>query len=774
MDGEKKIVETGTLINLLYKTDGFSRLALVTGSEEDFENYIIRNDSLYEKIEEIKSLTSDDFQRKQLDSIRVLLEEKNTNIEQLRILRLTNQKETSLDDIMKEVRKLEASVGLASVESMVREPWKLTARERRIWQSYADYLNSSAERNQSMVKSKVVDSMLIASRYIVAEAKKENSRIRESLIQKENELIRNDLNISERLRKIISSFDAELAKNADDYALARAEALHKTGQVLKFAAVLGVTVVLLFSYFVLSDFFKAERYKRFLEASKKYSETLLKSREQLISTVSHDLNTPLNTISGYSELLQNTSLTPTQEKYLSHIVTGSEFINRLVNDLLDYSKLEAGKLTPEQKHFSLEHLIVDTASAVEQAYRKPMVLLEVAISPELKNRFFSSDPLRIRQILNNLLSNAFKFTEKGKVSISAEPVRGRSGQKMVKIMVKDTGIGIAKEKQKAIFEEFTQADASIAGRFGGSGLGLAISKKLTTLLQGTLHVDSVPGEGSCFTLLLPLSPIEKDPLPKNNTPGTATPTAIIIDDDSSLSMLLCELLKNLSVACLSFKSYSDFKNADVISNLKYDLIITDIQMPEIDGFQLLDRLKNGDIKSFSNQPVIAMTGDRNLDRKDFMKKGFIEVLRKPFSSQDLVMLLQNFVEVKKDREDVAPVSSIKTDDFDLKMLYSFLETKDEVNKILHQLKQQTDKDLRDMHEAVAVGNFETIRHISHRMLTMYKQICAVKVIPILEELENLEETIPVKEVQIILDLLKKRIIDLEKDLIVAVGVAPSV
>src|SRR5690554_2898517 len=176
--GEKKFIETGTLINLVYETDGFSRLALLSESEEDYEKYVVKTDSLFKKIKEIKSLTVNDFQIKQLDSVKSLIEEKNRNIEQLRILRLTNQKDTSLDDIMREVRKLEASVGLNSVESLIKDPSQLSRNERRIWQNYADYLNRDSTRDTAKVRSKTVDSMLIASRYIVAEAKKLNSRIR--------------------------------------------------------------------------------------------------------------------------------------------------------------------------------------------------------------------------------------------------------------------------------------------------------------------------------------------------------------------------------------------------------------------------------------------------------------------------------------------------------------------------------------------------------------------------------------------------------------------
>lgn len=424
--GEKKFIETGTLINLVYETDGFSRLALLTENDADFEKYIIKTDSLFLKIKEIKLLTTNDFQLKQLDSVKSLLIEKNQNIDQLRILRLTNNKDSSLDDILKEVKKLEASIGLNSVETLYRNPSKLSSRERKIWQSYADYLNSNAGRDTSTVKSKTVDSMLVASRYIVAEAKKENSRIRQSLMQKENDLIRNDLNISERLREIIVSFDSEIAKNNNLEKLQRSESMVRTGQILKFAGILGGITVLLFSYFILSDFFRAERFKKNLEVSKNYAESLLKSREQLISSVSHDLKTPLNTISGYSELFQNSSLSEKQKYYLSQITSSSHFISHLVDDLLDYSKLEAGKLPIESVSFSLENIILEAGNAVKHQYLQKSIELKLSISEKIKGQIFESDPLRIRQIINNLVGNAFKFTEKGAVEIKVEEIEKRT------------------------------------------------------------------------------------------------------------------------------------------------------------------------------------------------------------------------------------------------------------------------------------------------------------------------------------------------------------
>ncbi len=770
----KKFIETGTLINLLYETDGFSRLALLTESDDDFEKYMNKTDSLFRKIEEIKSLTTNKFQIKQLDSVTELLKEKNRNIEQLRILRLTNQKDTSLDDIMLQVRKLETSVGLTSVESLIRNPAKLSAKELAIWQNYADYLNSNAQRDTSTVKSKTVESMLIASRYIVSEAKKENSRIRESLMQKENELIRNDLNISERLREIIASFDREISKNNNIEKQQRAETMKRTGEILKLAGILGGIVVLLFSYFILSDFFKAERFKKNLEESKNYAESLLKSREQLISTVSHDLKTPLNTISGYAELFESSSLSKKQKYYLGQITSSSHFISHLVDDLMDYSKLEAGKLPIESIPFSLENIIVDAANAVKQQYPQKSIELKIAIANELKNQIFESDPLRIRQIINNLVGNAFKFTEKGSVEIKVEEIENVDKLSKVQISVIDTGIGISEEKQQLIFNEFTQAETEIAHKFGGSGLGLAISKKLTELLGGSLNVSSVLGEGSKFILILPLKNSERV-LPKKVKKATSFKgiRAVIIDDDDAMRALLQEIFEQMDIASDAFSSFQDFERSEHNQNI--DFILTDIQMPNTDGYAVLENLKNGKITSFKNQPIIAMTGNREHSRDFYLEKGFAEMLPKPFSKQELEAVLtelfpeRNLSPNKKPLQETPINTTRDTDIFDLSLLNSFLPSQEAMAEILAVFESQTEEDLQQLTTFIAQKDLQAISALAHRMLTMFRQIRAVKVIPVLEKMEHYTNEMQIEkenEIEIEKDYkaLKEKIQELQKAL----------
>ncbi len=769
--GEKKFIETGTLINLVYETDGFSRLALLTESDDDFEIYMVKTDSLFRKIEEIKSLTNNEFQIKQLDSVNSLLTEKNRNIEQLRILRLTNQKDTSLDDIMREVRKLEASVGLNSVESLIKNPSKLSNKELKVWQNYADYLNRDVTRDTSTVKSKTVDSMLTASRYIVAEAKKENSRIRESLMQKENELIRNDLNISERLREIISSFDREITKNNNLEKQQRAESMERTKQILKFAGILGGIVVLLFSYFILSDFFRAERYKKNLEESKNYAESLLKSREQLISTVSHDLKTPLNTISGYAELFENSSLSKKQRYYLAQITSSSHFISHLVDDLLDYSKLEAGKLPIESIPFSLENIILDAGNAVKQLYLEKPVALKISISEGIKSEIFESDPLRIRQIINNLVGNAFKFTEQGSVEIKVEELENKNKVSNIKISVIDTGIGISEEKQKLIFNEFTQAETEIAHKFGGSGLGLAISKKLTELLGGSLQVESILGEGSSFILKIPLKNSERvlSKISSEKTNSFNGLKAVIIDDDAAMRSLLQEIFEQMNIASEAFSSFENFNAAS--TGIYFDFVLTDIQMPETDGFTVLKRLKSKEISSYKNQPIIAMTGNREHHRDFYFEKGFAEMLPKPFSKQELISVLEKIFSEHGDAaeektfEEPSEIKSSNNEKFDLSLLKSFLNTPKALEEVLEVFKVQTEKDLQQINNLIVEKDVKTISEIAHRMLTMFRQIIAKEVIPILEKMEFYDkETTDVVEMKMDFEKLILNIRDLQNAL----------
>jgi len=735
----EKIIETGALINLVSEADSFSRLALLSNKEKDFATYDSITESLFNKVMEIKALASDTIQQFQLDSVSYLLGEKKKNIEQLRILKIANSRNTSLDDILAEFKDLGNTIGWITVDNFIKRPTRLNSKEYNVLKSYVDYLNKNSGVDTTTVPTITVDSMLAASRFIVQEAKRENSRMQYALRQKENELIQNDLTISGKLRKIITDLDTEITKTKNLEQESREASQARTKTILKAAGIIGIVVIILFSYLILTDFFKAERLKRSLKKAKTYSESLLKSREQLISAVSHDLKTPLQTITGYSDLLGNTEPSHKQKLYIEKIVSSSGFVTKLVDDLLDFSKLEAGKLVLEHIPFSLELLLRESAENYKRQYPNKAVALHIDISDKISGAIYKSDPLRLRQIINNLLGNAFKFTESGSVSIVARELAHQEDMPLVQLKIEDTGIGISAEKQGEIFMEFAQADDQIAPKFGGSGLGLTISKRLTALLNGSLEVQSVLNQGSTFTLTIPL---EKTQTTIINSREKALDEAgslsvVIVDDDLSIVALLTEIFTSVGI---QNKAFHGFDALQKTSLEHIDFILTDIQMPKVSGFQLLENLQKGVVPSYHGQPIIAMTGDRTFTKSSYLKKGFAGILQKPFTKEDLGALLHNlfpdnFSEISNSGESTSTMNSSEI--VDLSLLRSFMEDDVALQDNLAVFYSETKKNQTHLAKALENMEFETIQNTAHKMLTMFRQLQAKRVIPLLEGLEKI-------------------------------------
>lgn len=768
----KKVVETGSLINLVYETDSYSRLALLSENEKDYERFQIRVDSLYQRIADFRKSTPNEAQKVQLDSIKKMLISKNENIIALRELSMEMNNDNSLDEILREFTNLEDNMGKFTLDNYLKPKWR-SRKERKFWENIISIQNSLIGTDTMKVPAKLIDSTLAATRFIVAEAKYLRNKNREELKVREAALIVNDLIISKKLQELIMAFDQEISKSYLREKTSQKRSIEKASSVLKVSGVVGLIVILLFSYMIISDFFRAERLRKKLKIAKETTDDVLKSREQLIATVSHDLKTPLHTITGYTELFKNTPLSEKQEYYTNQIASGSLFITQLVNDLLDFSKLEAGKLKIDHIAFDLETILLESGNSVKDRYSDKAVKLNMVIGEGLKNRYFKSDPLRIRQIVLNLVSNAFKFTETGTVSIIAEIVKEKKKQTTTKITVKDTGIGISAEKLEFIFKEFTQAEEDTSRKFGGTGLGLAISKKLAGLLGGNISVISKLGKGSSFSIVIPLENVAEYQLTAGSkTTHKATRLAekqlkaLVFDDDPAMRSLLTEVLEQEGITCYAFEKFSEFEA--IASTIDYDFVLTDIQMPDTDGFQVLKRLKNGTFFKYTNQPIIAMTGNQQHKSEFYFEKGFSELLHKPFHKIDLLnslhLLFNTGDIINKD-----PLISLKEEerDYDLSLLKSFVKDEKGLKEILSVFLIQTKKDMLVLSNAVAKKDLDTIHALSHRKLTMVRQIQASKVASLLEMLELIEEDDPnLKELYTHLDKeMTKMTTALQKELV---------
>lgn len=745
----EKVIETGTLINDVYETDSFSRIALLTRRQSDFDTYLQKSDSLYQKIEQLKALIPNPQQQIQLDSIRFLLGQKRTNIEELRNLKLRTARDSTLDNILNEFKKFNNTTGRYNLEDIIQYPDYLSRAERRAWSKWTEYFTENyAGMEKKNLTGFQVDSLLTIPRFIVLEAKKNRSKTQLALQEKENELLQNELDVSLKLRNIITDLDREIGSNQQMVAQQRDASEARTKYMLQLAGIVGALVMVLFSYIIVTDFFKAEKFKKGLEAEKLYSENLLKSREQLMATVSHDLKTPLNTIVGYAELFSHTDLTEKQQNYVQQMASSAYFISQMADDLLDFSKLEAGKLLIEKVPFSLENLLHQIAKASKDLYIQKPIELHLFIDDNLRGKFFESDPLRIQQIVNNLVSNAYKFTEKGRIQITANLLKRKKKDHLVELAVTDSGIGISKEKQGLIFKEFTQAEKDTFQKFGGSGLGLNISRKLAVLLGGSLEVESELGKGSTFFLTVPLQentiqqPLESVPTPPPILKSSLN--AVIFDDDPAMLALLKELFEHMNIKVRGFERFESFKKN---GSMDFDFILTDIEMPQHNGFQILEALKKGEIAQFKDQPVIAMTGTQKFTRLEYIQMGFTDMLQKPFSKNQLIAALSPLFlnKIESSLPELEVFKNPSNELFDLSFMNSFLSSQESLNEVLAIFYQQSEEDLVRLDTAIQNFDCDSVENTAHRMLTMCRQLGAKRVNPILETMERCAMEKPTKE-----------------------------
>ena len=732
-----KLLRTGTLVTNIYEAERLSKLALQSGKNTDFDRYAQRIDSIKTEIDTLKQLMLGSEQKGLLDSLQRLLGQKVANNNELKALKLKNASNNSLDKALKEFDKIDESLGKFSAENLWPEFDQLSPKLQKNLRDYALLINKNTPANADGTANAVyVDSILKASKAMLQRAKLQDSRSQRTLAKKELEVNRNDRELSQQLQHIITAFEQEVMTSSYDSSVMKQVALKRTTRIAGLAALLGFFIVGIFSFLITRDYWKVQTYRVQLEKEKRYSESLLKSREQLISTVSHDLRTPLNTISGYSELLESTDLSKKQTGYIKSLKSASEYVGNLVNDLLDYSKLEAGKLNIEKVPFIAANLIQETAENLQDMHADKKLKLILEIDPELEKTVLG-DPFRMRQVLTNLIGNAFKFTENGQIKITATADSGKGKELIARIEISDTGIGIAKEKQYLIFKEFTQADSDTEKKFGGHGLGLTISKKLAELLHGSLTLQSKLGEGSTFIFQLPLEITKTIQETDKDMPYMAPKLRmLIIDDDTSLLHMLRELAESMGITAHTF---TNFLAIEIDSHLAYDIVLTDIQMPQITGFEVLKRLRSGKYDHYTDQPIIAMTGRRDLGPEAYTSIGFTHVLQKPFTKGELIATLKLLgiatAKAPKKKEVVVESQEMSTL-YSLDIIHSFLgKNEDAIYEVLQTFLNDTRSNMQLLEETVSAKDYEQVNHVAHRMLPMFRQLKVKESVSILEKME---------------------------------------
>jgi two-component system sensor histidine kinase/response regulator len=379
----------------------------------------------------------------------------------------------------------------------------------------------------------------------------------------------------------------------------------------------------------------AKRAEAVMRDARDMAERTARARSAFLANMSHEIRTPMNAVLGFVELILDTELSTEQRRALELVRSSSEALLMILNDILDYSKIEAEHLELETIPFDLAKVVHATASLLAVRAREKHLELLADVAPEVP-RTVRGDPTRLRQVLTNLIGNAIKFTEQGEVVVTVQATGATDGRAGLRFSVRDTGIGIAPEHVQTVFKEFAQADSSMTRRYGGTGLGLAISQRLVRLMGGELQVASEVGRGSDFSFTLTL-PVDETPVARAAGPAPlGGRRMLIVDDNQTNRRILREMLAAEGVKVDEASTATDGLAA--LRRARYDLAVLDVQMPDMDGFQLAAAVRADAKLARTNLLMLTSAGQRG-DGERCRELGIRGYLTKPLSRADLLEAL---------------------------------------------------------------------------------------------------------------------------------------
>lgn len=411
-----------------------------------------------------------------------------------------------------------------------------------------------------------------------------------------------------------------------------------------------------------------------LMEAKRMAEQSTRVKEEFLANMSHEIRTPMNAIIGFTHLLMDGPLRSEQQEYLEAIRYSGENLLVIINDILDFSKIEAGKFLLEEVAFQLDEVIHSLVQLFEPKAREKNIRLSYFIHPHTPLHLVG-DPVRLNQVLMNVLGNALKFTAQGSVKLLIQPVSQERSRAWLTFSVEDSGIGIPEDKLGSIFESFTQASGDTVRKFGGTGLGLTIVKRIVELHGGTISVNSTVGKGSTFVLSIPFNKaatamkMPGEPAPESvEKITTLQGVKVLLVEDNKVNQTLAKYVLTNAGGVVEIAE-NGLVAIECLKNKSFDVVLMDIQMPEMDGYETTHHIRTQFEAPFSLIPIIAMTAHAlSTEAGKCIKAGMDDYISKPFDSAVLIHKIATQIRVKAGvwatTEEILPAEETRREDPD--------------------------------------------------------------------------------------------------------------
>ena len=753
---QKVYLVTNTL-SLLYESEALGQLV---GMPQNNVNHFNRTlNKAHSNMDSLRVLITDSVQLLKIDTIDMLLRQKRLNTRRL----LETWKETNTEhlytiNIEKVIAEQDTFIEQKEIKEhvVVKQDTILSQKKPRgFFRRLADAFSPSREDTSIIVNTTrqiVTDTLVnvfnpadtIASvlKNLQDSVAGQRKLLADQLLERAANLRYNNSIVTRKINQILRDIEEEEVNASLERMQNKQKILRETSLLIAGIAIVSVVIVIIFIFMITRDISKSKYYRMQLEKAKQYAEDLLHSREKMMLTISHDIRAPLSSIIGYIDLLLRRHPDERQQYYLDNMSGSASHILSLVNDLLDFHRLESGKMEIQRVAFSVSALFNEIFTSFRPIAESKDLTFVLNLKEEGTEKLYIGDPIRIRQIVGNLLSNALKFTREGRVVMVVSINALADNSALQNVLVSDSGPGIPPEEQERIFGEFTRLSATEKAE--GFGLGLSITRKMTVLMGGNLSLKSVVGQGCDFTIELPLTVADVQVLPAAEEEAVSEPElpsfvgrdvyCLLVDDDPLQLALTEEYLRQNHVEVSSCTD--PFSVVALLQKTSFDAVITDIQMPGMDGYQLLESIRNSGISGTENLPVIALSASVENEHDHYLESGFTGFLNKPFTARQLITLLNKLLSTEL----------LVTSDFNFDSLTAFAgEDKEASASILKTFVEETTKSNVLLEGTLQDDDREQSAKISHKMVPLFTMLGATSLVEKLRVIEKNATTLPVEE-----------------------------